>query len=668
MKKSLAMLLAGVLLATSITGCSGKAPAESAPAVKAEESKETAKENKEEKKGEEGTGAAEGSSEEVKDWLYFTTTNKEMNTWNILYSTSSNTTDVLTNFVDGLLTCDNHANIVPNAAESWGTEDNGVTWTFHVREGMTWVDYEGNYKGDVKAEDWLWGLEWVLNFWKNDANNTTTVLNVIKGAQEYYDYTKSLTQEEARALDLTKFLEMVGIEAPDEYTITYTCKTNCPYFESVATSPELYPLAAGLVKEMGADGIYAITFDKIWYSGPYTCTTYIQNNEKVLTKNESYWNKDVKLFDTVTFRMVESDDVAWQLYQTGELHKVTLSASAFSAIRSDENNPYYDYVCDSSPYFTSNIMHYNYAKNNEDGTPDVNWNTAIANEAFRLSLYYGLDMTEWNRAVNGMDPVGIQNTTFTIAGLCSLSDGTDYNDLVKSKLDIEYRDDGPDRLDPERAAAYKEQAVNELTALGVTFPIECDYYVKAGDQTNLDKANTLKQIFSDCLGDDYIVLNIGTYISSNTSEVITPSLQSIVFSGWNSSINDPLEFLSTMTVGNDNAYYAMNFCKLNNITDPELKGLFEEYTKMIDEAEATVDDLDARYTKFADAEAFLLNHGLSFPNAQNSESILTWANDWSKVYSPFGSQKGRFVNWETKVGGYTRDEYIELKAKWEAEK
>ncbi|MCC8102095.1 MAG: ABC transporter substrate-binding protein, partial [Clostridiales bacterium] len=591
----------------------------------------------------------------------------QMTTWNVLYSTSSNTTDVLTNLTDGLLTNDNHGHIIADAADEWGTDDDGLSWYFHIREGMTYVDYQGNYLGDVTAEDWLWGLEWVLNFWKNDANNTTMVLAVIEGAQDYYDYTKNLTQEEAWALDLTTFLEMVNVTAEDG-TLTYHCVTNCPYFESICTSMELYPLAAGMVAELGTEGIYSLTYDKLWYCGPYTCTTYVQNNSKVLTKNESYWNYDnVHLFDTVTVTMVESDDVAWQLYQTEEIYRVTLTSSAFTTIRSDESNPYYDYVCDSSPYFTSNVMHYNYAKNNEDGTPDTDWNSAMANEAFRQSLYYGLDMTSWNETVNGMNPLGIQNTTFTLAGLCSLSDGTDYNDLVKSMLNIEYHDDAPDRLDAELANSYKEQAIEELTAQGVTFPITAAYYVSASNQTNIDKAYILQQIFSDCLGDDYVVLDIRTYVSSFTDEVQTPSLHSLVFSGWNTSINDPMEFLETMTLGNEAAYYAMNYCKLNDITDEDLLALFQEYTDMVQEAEAIVDDMDARYTKFAEAEAFMLNHALTFPNAQNSESVLTWVNDWSKLYAAFGSQKGRYINWETKIGGYTRAEYEELYAAWQEE-
>ena len=80
---------------------------------------------------------------------------------------------VLTNLYDGLLESDEYGKLVPAVAESWETEDNGITWTFHLRQGVKWVDQNGNEKGEVTAQDFLTGLEWVLNFHKNDATNTS---------------------------------------------------------------------------------------------------------------------------------------------------------------------------------------------------------------------------------------------------------------------------------------------------------------------------------------------------------------------------------------------------------------------------------------------------------------------------------------------------------------
>ncbi len=49
-------------------------------------------------------------------------------------------------------------------------------------------------------------------------------------------------------------------------------------------------------------------------------------------------------------------------------------------------------------------MHFNYQKNNEDGTPDDNWNKAIANTAFRQCFYKGLELTNWYARTNKINP------------------------------------------------------------------------------------------------------------------------------------------------------------------------------------------------------------------------------------------------------------------------
>ena len=132
--------------------------------------------------------------------------------------------------------------------------------------------------------------------------------------------------------------------------------------------------------------------ETMWYNGCYTMTSYIQGNEKTFTKNPTYWDQDCFLFDTVTIKMVESTDVAFQLYQTGEVDYTDLSESNLVTINGNENNEFYDYLVEKPADKYSYQIHFNYNKLLEDGTPDTNWNTAIANEAFRKALYYGWDI------------------------------------------------------------------------------------------------------------------------------------------------------------------------------------------------------------------------------------------------------------------------------------
>ncbi len=193
-----------------------------------------------------------------------------------------------------------------------------MTWTFHLREGVKWVDVNGNATADCTSQDFATGLEWVLNFHKNDSVNTSMPIEMIKGASEYYEYTKTLSKEEAYALTAeegSKFREMVSLETPDDLTLVYTCVSPKPYFDTIATYSCLYPAPQALIDELGVDGFKAMDNETMWYNGCYTMTSYIQGNEKIFTKNPLYWDTDCKLFDTVTIKMVESNDVAFQLYQ-----------------------------------------------------------------------------------------------------------------------------------------------------------------------------------------------------------------------------------------------------------------------------------------------------------------------------------------------------------------
>ena len=91
---------------------------------------------------------------------------------------------------------------------------------------------------------------------------------------------------------------------------------------------------------------------------------------------------------------------AYQLYQSGEIDSASLTESNLNTIYNDESNPYHDYLTEVPADKYSYQTRFNYNKKNEDGTPDTNWNLAAANEAFRLSWYYGLDLTEYFKRSN----------------------------------------------------------------------------------------------------------------------------------------------------------------------------------------------------------------------------------------------------------------------------
>ena len=666
MKKTASRLLALALTAALVlSGCGGGGTTtEEKPAENTGSTTEQSGEKKEEEKKEEA--AAPASGDEISDLVISKLITRELETFNILYSQRAEDGENLTNLVDGLLEVDTDGKLVPGIAEEWGTEDGGLTWTFKIRQGVKWVDVNGNEKADCTAQDFAAGLEWVMNFHKNNSSNTSMPLEMVKGAQEYYEYTKTLSEEEAFALNAeegSKFREMVGLETPDDYTVVYHCITQKPYFDTLATYNSLYPISPAMVEELGGPaGVKSMNNENMWYNGAYTMTSYIHNNEKIFTKNPLYWDTECKRFDTVTIKMVESNDISFQLYQNGEIDYVDLSEAHINTIAKDPSNKYYDYMVPAVPSKYSYQFHFNFNKNKEDGTPDTNWNTAIANEAFRKSWYYGLNLSDYWKRTNAIDPMVCENNFYTMKGLVYTTDGTEYTELVKKELGLgETNGNTPARVDPAKAEEYKKQAIEELTALGVTFPVEVDYYISASNQVALDSANVMAQAFSDGLGDDYVKFNIKTYVSSVRNEVVQPHLHSFVTNGWGADYGDPQNYLGQEVYGNDNAYYSAHYSYINEITEetPENKALldtYKEYTKLVEAADAIIDDMDARYAAYAKAEAYLLDHALVIPYNYSVGWVLSKVDNDSKINAMYGCTNDKMKNWDTKADGYTSEE------------
>ena len=614
--------------------------------------------------------ASFASAEELTELNTYETQARELETWNIHYSQAAQDLNVLCNLFDGLLTNDNHGNLKPNAAKSYETPDNGKTWIFTLNEGMTWVNKDGEVMADVKASDWVTGLEWILNYAKNDSYNVSMPAEMIVGANDYYEYTMGIDPEEAKALEADGvFAEMVGIVADDEAgTITYTLVDCLPYFPSVATYNCLYPLSIDLIDEIGVDGYRDITWEDMWYNGPYLVSYYEYQNQKVLVKNPTYWNADAKRFDKVTIKMVESAATAYQLFKEGQLDHVSLDQATLQAIYDGtEDAEFMANLVESRPTKYSYQMHLVYNKNLEDGeTPDTNWNLAVANENFRKSLYYGLDLTNYFARTNAINPLSCQNFAYTGNGVAFTSDGTDYTKLVLAEMGMAYDPETYTRVDAAKAAEYKAAAIEELTAKGVTFPIEIDYYISGASTVAAETAKVLENIFRDCLGDDYVVLVTKTY-TNLANEVRKPRKASFFINGWGADFADPINFLGQETYNDPQAYYSNNYSFCNDNPDADLAAAYQEFTDLVVAAKAITGDMDARYAAFAKAEACFLGHALVIPCNYEVTWELTKINNYTKVYSMYGMQAYRYVDWETSTVPYTTEQMADAAAAYTAE-
>ena len=615
----------------------------------------------------------------LKEFISFESGNRELESWNMLYSQRAEDANVVTNLWDGLLSFDCYGKVVPAIASSWEHNEDATVWTFHLRDNVDWVDCNGEVKAHLTSKDFLVGFEWVMNAIKNEANNTSMPNDTIVGAYEYYQLTKEAGDAAADMTYEDMLAAGVGIEAPDDYTLVFTCPSACPYFDTVAAYNSFYPVAPALIEELGVEGFRSCDNTTMWYNGPYVVEEYIQGNTKSYIPNPNYYDAaNVSRFERFTVTMISDGSISLQLYQNRELDEVDLGESSITTIQSDPSNEYNQQLCEKRAKKFSYCFIFNYDKKNTDGTPDENWNKAIANKAFRQCFSKGMVLNKFFARYNPINPLKCENDFFTMKGLCYTSDGTDYTNLVAKEMGLDgeaYDGKTMKRLRANNGdiTELKKQAMEELSAIGVTFPVHCSYYILAGSTSALDHATVLKQCFTDSFGDDFIVLDVNTFVSSTMKEVVAPKLQSFTHMGWGADFGDPVNFLTQIIIHDDNAYYSCNMTNIAGIVNngpasyqTELVAAYEKFTDLVNEGRAIVDDTDARYAAFAKAEAYFLDENLIFPTVYDITWCLTHVNEYSKINAMYGPCNYKAVNWETSEEAYTTEQYDEFAAAYDA--
>ena len=625
------------------------------------------------------SGAPAASADAITDYVSFETANRELETWNFLYSQSASDLNVTTNMWDGLLSFDCYGKAVPAIAKSWEHNDDSTVWTFHLRDDVDWCDVNGEVKSHLTSKDFLVGFEWVLNAFKNEAFNTSMPSETVVGAADYYDLTKDKGDAAADMTYEDMLAAGVGVEAPDDYTLVFTCKDPCPYFDTVAAYNSFYPASEDLIKELGVEGFRACDYTTMWYNGPYLMEEFIQGNTKSFIPNPNYYAaNECTRFEHHTVKMISDLSIGLQLYESGEVDNIDLTESNLTTITSDSNNAHNAYLCEKRPTKYSFQMHLNFQRKDENGNLDENWNKAVANYAFRQCFYKGLNLVNYYARTNKINPLKCENDYYTMPGVCYNTKGEEYTTLVAKEMGFDTEKyDGKTmirlRANNGDISDLKKQAMEELSAIGVTFPVHCYHYIKSGDTNALDTATVLKQCFTDSFGDDFIVLDIETFVSSTMKEVVAPKLQSFVHMGWGADFGDPINFLAQIIVHDDNAYYSCNMTNIEGIAEngaadyqKDLVAAYEQFTDLVNEGRVIVNDTDARYAAFAKAEAYFLEENLIFPTVYDVTWCLTHANEYSKINAMYGPCNYKAVNWETSEEAYTTEQYEEFAAAFDA--
>lgn len=627
---------------------------------------------------------AKGSSSSKKSDLvseYSSVYVTDLETLDYTFSSRKTNSDHYTNFVEGLLENDQYGNLKGDMAKSWEVSDDGLTYTYHLRKGVPWVDSEGNeYGADVTANDFVTGLKHAVDV---QSETLYIVADSIKGLSDYID-------------GKTNDFSTVGVKAVDDYTLQYTLNKPEPFWNSKTTYGILYPINEEFLKSKGKD-FGKPTPDSILYNGPFILANNTAKSVIEYTKNESYWDPKNVHLDTVkwTYNDGSDPDGLFKSYENGEL----------SLARVYPNSPGYKDVTKAYPdgvtWSQTGGSTYNLTFNFNRGTFDATSKTtdkekedtqkAILDRNFRLAILFGFDKKSYNaQSVGEEGATKALRNTLVPADFVEIG-GKPYGDTVASKLkaldsdafgDVNLSDGQDGYYNADKAKEYMEKAKTELEAKGVQFPIHLDMPVEETSEISVNMVKSLKKSVETSLGSDNVVvdvqlLNEDKYLAA-TYQATTGQAGDFDItnaSGWGPDYTDPSSYLNIYDSRKGDMIHTLGLeaSAVVQGTDPSTAAKkainLSEYDALLDKAAAITDDLDARYTAYADAEAWLLDNALQVPiYADGGTPRITNVVPFSGPYGWAGIAANKLKYVEVQSDIVTTDQYDKAKKAWETKK
>jgi len=582
------------------------------------------------------------------------------------------------NFVDGLLENDQYGKYVPALAESYTSNDEKTEFTFNLRQGVNWVTSEGEEYDEVRAQDFVTGLQHAADF---DSDTAWLVQGVIKNFSEYM------------AGEVT--FDQVGVEAVDDYTLKYTLETSTPYFDTMTTYGILFPINQEFLESKGAGcklgepdtencDFGTAQPDGILYNGGYILTENTSKSQIKYVKNDDYWDADKVYLESITYYYDDGSD----RYSTVKgFEQGTYFAFGLDAGWEDYDDyaaKYADNVRIPLPNTSTFNINFNTFRTNfeetghETDAEKANVTAATQNVNFRKAFLAAFDKFSYGMQTNKEEVAKIMmRNVYTFPNLVFNSEGKSFDQLVTeefNKLDTGF--DDVDLADGANPFLNKEKALEFIEAAkadGITFPVSLDLIIRDDAQAFSDRAQSMKDSV-ETNTDGNILINVipldrdnalkyAYYSFANHNDT---SFDIDNMAGWGADYPDPRSFLDTYGVNGDFisllGLAPASSGEADSDAMAEAQGIVQ-FQAMLDEAAAITDDFDARYQAYAKAEAYLLSTGLIIPYASQTISLtVSKVVPFTKPYANAGIGMEKFKGMQLSDEIITSEEYEAAKA------
>ena len=584
----------------------------------------------------------------------------EVSSLNYLTTATTNEFAVAANVIDTLVEYDNLGQVKPSLAESWEVSEDGLTWTFKIRQGAKWVDGNAQVVADVTANDFVDAAKYVLD--AANASATANILySVIEGAEAYFAGTSTPKEGETPA-PKTEW-ETVGVKAVDDYTLQYSLIYPVPYFLSMTTYVCFMPVYGPFLAEKGADFGLATGNDTLLYNGAYYISEMKPQESRVYTKNPTNWDAEHVYIEQIKMSYnKEAATVSSDMYRRGEVD----SASIDNQIAREwlQNPDTADLIRPvRQTGFYTHFYAYNFKPEFDAVYEPENWKLAVNNENFRKAVFYGFDRVKLTLVGEPDNPESIMHYTITPPNF------VDYNglDYVKMGDLAPWTELGKGAFDEAKAKEFAAKAKEELTAAGATLPVKVLTVYHPSYTTWADQTQVLEQQLEALLGEDFIDLIVEAGPSQNfLSEVRRSGKYALLDCNWGPNYADPETFTDPFKRGGN-----YNFPEYTTEVDENGKNKYDVYEAMVAEAKAITGDIEARYLAFAKAEAYLIENAFVLPVGYTYAGggyTASRLDPFEGQYAPFGISIDRYKGQHLLDKPMNTDQYFDAQDKWEADR
>ena len=179
-----------------------------------------------------------------------------------------------------------NAVLKPGIAESWEVSDDGLTWTFKLRDAK-WSDGK-----DITADDFVYSWNRLVD--PATGADYEYMLDMVKG----YDEKK------------------LDISAPDPKTFVVNLSVKCPYFEEICAFPAVMPVRKDIIE---ANKTWTNSPETLVSNGAYKLEKWDHNSTLSMVKNPEYYDQDSVKAEKLAFHLQDDQNAIYASYRSGDL-------------------------------------------------------------------------------------------------------------------------------------------------------------------------------------------------------------------------------------------------------------------------------------------------------------------------------------------------------------